>query len=235
MTSYYLEEILISLQKEFITDEDKCANIAGIEWLFRNILDWSSMRCTQNLMKKSPILYAKLVEIIYLKEGECKENKDEKLHEASNAVFNIFSEAHFCPAENEGKVEYSDLKRWVDDLKKILDEQQQTRLFGHLVGRLLAYSPVGSDNYSPCEAVRELIEDIYEDSLKSAYVVAEENKRGVYTPDAGRTEMEMSRKYRDNADNLRGKFPFTAMIYDSLSDSYKSQATFERKSAEDEW
>lgn len=87
----------------------------------------------------------------------------------------------------------------------------------------------------PCEAVRELIEEIYDEKLKSAYVIAEENKRGVYTPDAGKTELEMSRAYKENADKLRIIYPKTAMIYDALSDSYKLQADSERKYAEDEW
>jgi len=235
MTLYYLEGILNLLHNEFISDNEKSAKIAGVEWLFRNILDWSNMRCTQKLMKKSPIMYAKLAEIIYLKEGENKENKDEEQHKGVNAVFDIFNKAKFCPTENGGKVEYKNLKKWVDDFKELLVEQHQTKLFGHLIGRLLAYSPIGADNCMPCEAVRELIEGIYDDSLKSAYIISESNKRGVYTPNAGKTEMEMSRKYKYNADKIRDKSPFTAMIYDSLSDSYKSQANFERKSAEDEW
>ena len=70
----------------------------------------------------------------------------------------------------------------------MLVSQKQERLFGNLVGRLLAYSPIGEDGYSPCEAVRKIIEEYHSDSLKTSYVVAEENKRGVHTVDAGKSE-----------------------------------------------
>ena len=59
---------------------------------------------------------------------------------------------------------------------------------------LLAYSPIGEDGYSPCEAVRMVIEEYYTDSLKTAYVVAEENKRGVHMVDAGKSELILTSK-----------------------------------------
>lgn len=39
--------------------------------------------------------------------------------------------------------------------KERLIEQKQERLFGNLIGHLLAYAPIGEDGYSPCEAVRK--------------------------------------------------------------------------------
>ena len=99
----------------------------------------------------------------------------------------------------------------------MLIKQKQENLFGHLIGRLLAYSPIGADSYHPCEAVRKIIEEYDSDSLRSSYIVAEENKRGVHTVDAGKS------------------YPKTAEIYFTLSEDYKREAEYERKRAEDEW
>lgn len=235
MSSYYFEEIISILQKEYIGDNEKCNVLARIEWLFRNILTWGKMKCIQYLMKRSPVLYAQLVEIIYVKEGEDKEEKSSEQQDFVRSVFDVFYHAHFCPTEENGQVHYDKIKKWAEEFRDILEKQQQARLFSDLVGRLLPYSPVGSDNCMPCEAVRELIEEIYDEKLKSAYIIAEENKRGVYTPDAGKTELEKSREYKENADKLRIMYPKTAQIYDALSESYKFQANSERKCAEDEW
>lgn len=235
MTSYYLEEILKLLHKEFMNDGEKCVQIAGVEWLFRNVLDWNNMKCTQVIMKETPLLYAQLISFIFLKEDEDKNSRSSESNTMAKSLYHLYRKALFCPAEKDGKVDYKDLLRWINELKGLLSDQRQIGLFGNLVGRLFAYSPVGDDNCMPCEAVRQIIEEIGDESLKSAYVTAEENKRGVYSPDAGKTELEMSRHYKDNANKIRGRYPKTASIYDLLSDSYKSQSISERKRAEDDW
>lgn len=37
MTDYYLEEILKELQEAFIMDDEKCAELATLEWMCRNV------------------------------------------------------------------------------------------------------------------------------------------------------------------------------------------------------
>lgn len=69
--------------------------------------------------------------------------------------------------EKEGEVIYENLKKWIEKFKELLINQKQERLFGNLVGRLLAYSPIGEDGYSPCEAVRMVIEEYYTDCISA--------------------------------------------------------------------
>lgn len=153
----------------------------------------------------------------------------------ANKVYSGFDKAKFCPTEKDGEVIYENLKKWIEKFKELLINQKQERLFGNLVGRLLAYSPIGEDGYSPCEAVRMVIEEYYTDSLKTAYVVAEENKRGVHMVDSGKSELILHQRYQKNAEALQERYPYTADIYFSISDNYKREAEYERKRAEDEW
>ena len=81
----------------------------------------------------------------------------------------------------------------------------------------------------------KIIEEYYSESLKNSYIIAEMNKRGVHTVDAGRSEIRLSQKYKKNAEGLQNKYPRTAEIYFDLSDSYKAQADRERRRAEDEY
>ena len=83
--------------------------------------------------------------------------------------------------------------------------------------------------------IRKFIEEYHSDSLKTSYVVAEENKRGVHTVDAGKSELILHHRYKKNAEGLQEQYPRTAEIYFTLSDIYKREADFERKRAEDEW
>lgn len=58
-----------------------------------------------------------------------------------------------------------------------------------------------------------VIEEYYTDSLKTAYVVAEENKRGVHMVDAGKSEIILHQRYQKNAEALQERYPYTADIY----------------------
>ena len=233
MTDYYLEEIFNILQQTFIDDDEKCAELATLEWMCRNVLEWEHMKCMQKIMKDDPTFYALLVSIIY--KADDNENIDEEKRKLDNKVYSGFDKAKFCPTEKDGEVIYKNLKKWIEKFKELLINQKQERLFGNLVGRLLAYSPIGGDGYSPCEAVRMVIEEYYTDSLKTAYVVAEENKRGVHMVDAGKSEIILHQRYQKNAEALQERYPYTADIYFAISDNYKRKAEYERKRAEDEW
>ena len=233
MNDYYLEEILDVLQRTFIEDDERCEELATFEWLCRGVLDWTNMKCLQRVMKNDPTFYALLVSIIY--KVDDNETIDEEKRKLANKVYPGFDKAKFCPTEKDGKVSYENLKAWMEKFRELLINQKQERLFGNLVGRLLSYSPIGEDGYSPCEAVRMIIEEYYTDSLKTAYVVAEENKRGVHTVDAGKSERILHQRYQKNAEVLQERYPYTAEIYFAISDDYKREAEYERKRAEDEW
>lgn len=234
MTDYYLSELLKIIQEKFLYDIEKCSKIAALEWLCRNILDWGQMKCMQYMMKIDPSIYANLIKIIY-KSEEDGDVVDKEKSDLANKVYSGFDKAKFCPAEKDGKVNYESLKEWLEKFKELLILQRQGKLFENLIGRLLAYSPMGEDGYMPCEAVRIIIEEYYSEYLKTSYIVAEENKRGVHKADAGKSEMKLYQKYRNNAEVLQCKYPHTAEIYFDLSSSYKWQAERERKRAEDEW
>ena len=49
---YPLQELLKILQNKYINDDEKCNEIAKIEWLFSGILKWNSMKCFQKMIKK---------------------------------------------------------------------------------------------------------------------------------------------------------------------------------------
>ncbi len=233
MTDYYLEEILNIIQDSFLNEVEICQKIAELEWYCRNILEWEQMKCTQYMMKLDPTIYAGLVNIIY--KTDEKDEVDEKKADLANKIYAGFNKAKFCPAEKNGKVKYEEIREWLDKFKKLLITQKQDRLFDRIIGRLLVYSPLGEDGYMPCEAVRKIIEENFSESLKNSYIIAEENKRGIHTVDAGKSEMILYEKYKRNAEAFQYQYPHTADIYFALSDSYRKQAEWERKRAEDEW
>ena len=116
--------------------------------------------------------------------------------------------------------------------KTLLAKNHQESLFGFLIGRLFAFSPQGSDNYFPCEAVREAIEKYSDDSMVTEYRLTIFNQRGVFTPSEGRAEKVIAEKYKTTADYYKIKYPKTAEIYYGLYRQYIAESEEERNRAE---
>lgn len=235
MTSYYIQEIMNKIETEYECDYSKYGKMFDLEIFFRNIMKWEQMKCTQYIFKTDPVAYAQIIDIMFMHEGEEKEDVSKEQKESYESMFNLYYYGLFCPCEEDGDINPDKLKEWIDKFKETLDVQKQSNLIGHLLGRLFAYSPVGEDGYYPHESIRDIIEEFGDESLRNSYIIAECNKRGVYSPDGGRTEKEMARKYKENAKNIRLSYPESAKIYDDLYVRYYEQSKIERKRAEHEW
>lgn len=230
MVSYYIEEIMKTIMKSFNGKFDRYNKIMTLELSLRGIIKWENMKCSQYMFKKDPSYLAYMVDKIYLHEGEEKtNNSDEKVE----GLFNLYYNALFCPCEYDGYIDEDELRRWVESFRSMLEKQKQSKRLGYELGRLFAYAPVGVDGYYPHEAIRAIIEELEDKSLRNAYVIAENNKRGIYSVDEGRTTKELALRYKENADGIRILYPESAKIYDNLYDDFYYQSEAERRHAED--
>lgn len=229
---YYVEEIMKTIMKNFNGKFDRYNKIMILELSLRGIIKWENMKCSQYIFKKDPSYLAYMVDKIYLHEGEEKtDNSDENIE----GLFNLYYNALFCPCEYDGYIDEDELREWVESFKSMLEKQKQSKLLGRELGRLFAYSPVGVDGYYPHEAIRAIIEELEDKSLRNAYVIAENNKRGVYSVDEGKTTKEIAFRYKENADGIRILYPESAKIYDDLYKDFYYQSEAERRRAEDEY
>lgn len=121
---------------------------------------------------------------------------------------------------------------WVDKLIRILDSNHQKEMFGYVLGRLFAYAPKAADGHYPCEAVCQIIEEYGDESLLSEYRCELFNKRGIFSPSAGRAEKDIAEDYKDNADFLSIKYPKTADVFFKMSQRYIYDSDLERRRAE---
>lgn len=155
-----------------------------------------------------------------------------------NEANKLVSETHglfmakFCPCEENGTVSYDEIKVWVDKLIRILDSNHQKEMFGYVLGRLFAYAPKTADGHYPCEAVCQIIEEYGDESLLSEYRCELFNKRGIFSPSAGRAEKDIAEGYKDNADFLSIKYPKTADVFFKMSQRYVYDSDLERRRAE---
>lgn len=232
---YTLSELLKPLQKEYLNDSEKARKLIEIEIHFFELLKWENMICFKNEIKKSPDIFAEMVSIIYKKDsGETKIEQTDEQRKYIDIVYRLYDRAKFCPAEKDGLIDANELDKWISDFKELLKNNGQTRLFGFLLGRLFAYSPQGMDNYYPCEAVRGAIEKYADDSMVSEFKTALYNKRGIFSPSAGRGEKKIAEGYKENADYFKLQYPKTSEIYYDLFRRYTIEAEEQRRIAENE-
>ncbi len=229
---YPLQELLKILQNKYINDDEKCNEIAKIEWLFSGILKWNSMKCFQKMIKKDPTFYVELIRYIFKdKNRNVKEGIDENIR---NNLTARFFEMKFCPADNEGKVDYDELNNWLEKFKNLLIKQNQEYLFEELVGSLFANSPLGEDGYPIHESVRKIIEKYNSKELRQEFIAAEINKRGLHSSNAGKSEKGLANKYYEIAKALEIDYPATASIFYSLGELYDEESLQQRIAAENE-
>ena len=230
---YYLKMLLQPLQDAYINDPSKCIRIATIEIEFCFCLEWNNMKCFKIEINRNPKFLSDLIAIVFRKDHmESVEQDDSEKNRISN-LYRLYHKIGFCPTEKGGVIKEDDLEAWIQQFRKFLKENDQSSLFGMVVGRLFAFSPVGDDGHRPCEAVRNMIEKYADKSMQSEYAVTIFNRRGVHSPTAGSAEKKIAQGFQDNADYLAlNGYPKTAEIYYSLARTYNSESTREREEAE---
>lgn len=183
----------------------------------------------QQLIKEN----AEMVSVIFRHDGDDpEERKTEEFRNYAKVIHRLFDMAKFCPCEENGTVSYDEIKVWVDKLIRILDSNHQKEMFGYVLGRLFAYAPKAADGHYPCEAVCQIIEEYGDESLLSEYRCELFNKRGIFSPSAGRAEKDIAEDYKDNADFLSIKYPKTADVFFKMSQRYVYDSDLERRRAE---
>lgn len=234
MTSYYLKQLIRIIQDTYIDDPVKCNRIFHIEIFFMNLLEWEEMKCFHQMIKQSPEILAQLVAGVFKKDHVLIEDKSKEETYFRN-MYMIYQKAHFCPAELNGKVDETNLEKWIKKYRELLIENDQESLFTSTLGRLFSFSPLSDDGYEPCDAVREMIEKYGDDEMINSYQVAVFNRRGVFNPSAGKEELKMAEKFKKTAEYLEANYPKTAQIFYGLFERYEHDSKRERIDAENGW
>jgi len=80
-----------------------------------------------------------------------------------------------------------------------------------------------------------MIEKYGDDKMISCYQAAVFNRRGVFSPSAGKEELRIAERFRANAQYLEPLYPLTAKIFYGLYETYRRESDRERMEAENSW
>src|SRR5205807_1300536 len=86
---------------------------------------------------------------------------------ARNA-YSLLSEWRLLPGRrDDGSVDADELRAWVGDARARLREARRLRVGDIYIGKVLAASPPDTDGAWPCEAVRDVLEEVQSPQIES--------------------------------------------------------------------
>ena len=235
MPSYFVAKWLERLDRdETVPDE----TIAGLEVPFIDALrDHRADLALDRVVLKDPHLFADLVSSCFLRsDGRPDEPIDERVRQnrAHNA-FRILERLPGMPGlQEDGSVDGSILSQWVTEARQMCRERGRGEAGDSRIGHMLATSPTGTDGAWPCEAVRDVLDDIATPSIAKGFRTGKRNRRDVTMRgifEGGDQELTLAVQYKHDASQIAGRWPFTAQVLQDLAEQYEREGQHEEDDA----
>lgn len=132
-------------------------------------------------------------------------------------------------SDEHGDVDFDRLAKWVGTVRKSCTELSRIGIADLVIGELLALAPSEKDGTWPCDAVRQVMEDIQSEDIMRGAHTGVYNLRGAHTRGpGGDQERQLADKYRKLARQIRVSSPYVASEFLlKLADTYEREAARE--------
>jgi hypothetical protein len=241
MVEYELEQILTSLRSRKDVSE---TDLVRLEWFYLPLLgrgDAKQTKTLNSLIARDPDFFAQLIRWTFRPRGNVQEatpekTLDEEAQTRARQAYDLLSSCRVVPGTCEdGTCDSSTLKTWVDRARKLCADSGHTDIADQEIGKVLSWSAADSDGLWPIRAVRETIERLESRHLEIGLQIGIQNGRGVTSRgllDGGGQERELSRLYREWADQTATNWPRTSALLRSISKEYEWEGRREDDSSE---
>ena len=206
-------EIALLLEKLDASNDVSDETIAYLEIPYADRLrhDRPNLKIHQEVLK-SPGLFADL----FAREDQ------------ADIAYNIFSNLRGIPGmTDDGNLDAEALETWVSEARRLCAERMRANIGDEQVGQILANAPDGSDGIWPCEPVRDLLDKIASPHVGVGFKTGKRNSRGMTWRgifDGGAQETSIAEKYRENANLIAARWPFTAKLLRDIAASYDGES-----------
>ena len=160
---------------------------------------------------------------------------DERRRRA-RVAFNILYRLSGLPGLMENNtIDSLVLDHWVKDARRICQERGRRKIGDDRIGSVLANAPADSEGVWPCEPVRYVLERYHSKEMGTGFVVGKHNLRGMTSRgvfDGGSQECSLAEKFREDANRLSTRRPFTASLLRRIAESYEHEAQVMDQEAE---
>jgi len=211
--------------------------LARLEWLYLPLLRDGTRqpRLLHRELETNPGFFAEVITLIFRAEGEEQEVTEEAQSRAQ-AGFHLLESWKGLPGlAEDGSIDEHALRGWVMTARTALHGSGRAAIGDQRIGAVLRYSPNGTDEAWPHEAVRSLIEELASDHIERGMEIEVYNSRGITSRgiyEGGDQERELARRYREWADSAQTRWPRTAAMLRRIADLYERDARWHDTEAE---
>lgn len=134
------------------------------------------------------------------------------------------------PGHNDlGELEAARLLKWISTVRRSCSELSRADIADVCIGKVLSSAPVGKDGVWPCEAVRDVMEEVQSEHIMRGVRTGVYNSRGAhFRGDGGDQERELAEKYRSWGIAILSSHSYVASkLLMELARSYEQDASRE--------
>lgn len=126
-----------------------------------------------------------------------------------------------------GDLRVGHLAKWIETVRQASAELSRADAADGCIGEMLANAPVGKDGAWPCEAVRQVMEDIQSESMMRGAHRGVYNSRGIHARgEGGEQERALAEKYRNWGQALQSSHPYvSSKLLMRLANTYEREAS----------
>lgn len=198
---------------------------AGLEFAYIEILSepWSKQEGygipnLQKYVEEHPELFVQAIVWTYKRRDEGEDPPEfkvvpEKIQHFAKRGHELLEGLDRMPGHDEfGELQANRLAAWIKTVRDACTELGRLEIADESLGKLLSGAPVGKDGIWPCEAVRQVMEDLHSKNVINGAHTGLYNSRGVtWRGEGGAQERALAEKYRVWANALQYSHPFVAI------------------------
>ena len=204
--------------------------MASLEWLYVSMFSYPIRRfpVLHTALASNPREFVAVISLIYRAEGEDEVDLFGAEKNRMRAALDLLESWRDVPGANQdGTIDQARLFSWVTEARQLLSESGRLSSGDHRIGRILRYGPPPRENEWPCEAIRDLIEDLASISIEDGLYVEVYNSRGLTgrnMTEGGDQERALEEQYRHYAQHAASQWPRTASLLRRIAASYNRDA-----------
>lgn len=241
MKSYQLESYSIekAVEKIDVSSEITLEQKAALEFAYLDLLVQPYSRVKghgipniERFVEEHPEVFVQAIVWMFKRHNRGDDPEEwrvapEDVSRLAERGFKLINGLRRIPGHDQfGELQAERLFRWIKTVRKTCLELDRVEMAEIQIGELLAKSSEGKDGVWPCEAVRQVLEELQSENIMNGMRTGVYNSRGVHwRGEGGEQERELASKYRRWAEALQFSHPFvSSSLLSGLVKTYENEA-----------
>ena len=235
MDEFHLGHVFNQLyQKNELSIEE----MAKLEWPYAALFDELKRYTTAPMalhraLQTDPQFFAQLVNFIYKRDDHAEDPTNDGVSEEirerrARVAHEVLDSWYLVPgAKEDGTVNEKELTDWIESARKRCEETKHVIGCDLQIGFILAHAPADPDGTWPHVAIRNVIEQLNNETIDRHIQNEIYNSRGVVSrgiKDGGSQERTLTEKYKKMSDTVKAKWPRTGAMLRGMAEWYEHEA-----------